>query len=150
MNMLREKVIKSLRTNYIVAFISTLIIIVAFESNHLYKGALAHLLSGEQIYIIQTAAVMLTIILVPLALKTFSNAMSKASKKGEQEVIGKFSKMGLLRIALLFAAIVFNIFTYYGINYEGAMYCGIIAYGALIYSYPTKATLEQYLNNNEA
>lgn len=145
-----DRIIKSLRLNYYVAFISTLLIIVAFESKHLYKGALRQCLSEDTIYTLEIAAVMLTIGLIPLALKLFSRNLEKAKAKGNAEVMKKFGKMGLLRIALLFIVIVANAFIYYGIGYEGAMYCGLLGYGAMIYSYPTKETLNNYLNKNEA
>ena len=142
----KDKVLKSLRLNYFVAFISTLAIIVAFETRHLDKGALRNVLSEDNIYILEVAAVIITLGFIPLALKSFSRSMEKAKAKGNAEVIKKFGRMGLLRIALLFVVIVFNAFVYYGINYEGAMYCGLVGYGALIYSYPTKGTLEKYIN----
>lgn len=145
-----DRIIKSLRLNYYVAFISTLLIIVAFESKHLYKGILRQCLSEDTIYTLEIAAVMLTIGLIPLALKLFSRNLEKAKAKGNAEVMKKFGKMGLLRIALLFIVIVANAFIYYGIGYEGAMYCGLLGYGAMIYSYPTKETLNNYLNKNEA
>lgn len=144
----KERIIKSLRLNYFVAFISTLVIIIAFESRMLYKGALRSIISEENAYNLEIAAVMLTIGLIPLALKSFSRSMEKAKAKGNAEVLKKFGKMSLLRIALLFVVIIANAFIYYGINYEGALYCGLIGYGALIYSYPTIETLESYLDNN--
>ena len=146
----KERIIKSLRLNYFVALISTFIIIIAFESKFLYKGALRGVISEDSAYNLEIAAVILTIGLIPLALKSFSRSMEKAKAKGYAEVMKKFSKMSLLRIALLFSAIVANAFIYYGINYEGALYCGLIGYGAMIYSYPTMETLEGYLDKNKS
>ena len=146
MKMQKERILKSLRFNYIVAFIAALIIVVAFEGEYLYKGALAMVLEAKSIYMLQVTGVMVTIGLIPLALKGFTRSLEKVRGKSEPEILKTFNRMSLIRISLLFVVIVLNSFIYYGINYEGAMYCTIFGYGALIYSYPTRATLNQYMN----
>ena len=144
-----EKTIKALRFNYSVAFIATIAIIVAFEGGFLHKGALANILSPDNIYLLEVSSVMITIALIPAALKTFTRSMKKVAGKGKAQVLRTFSKMSLVRISLLFAVIVVNAFIYYGLNYNGALYCGLFGYCALLYSYPTANTLDSFMNNNE-
>lgn len=150
MTMQKDRVLKSLRFNYITTFIATAIVIVAFEASYLHKGALAMLLESKYIYMLQVTGVLTTIGLIPLALKGFTRSMEKARAKSKPEIIKTFNKMSLMRIALLFVVIVLNSFIYYGINYKGAMYCIVFGYGALLYSFPTANALEQYLENKEA
>lgn len=142
-----EKTINTLRFNYIVAFIASLAIIVAFEGGFLQKEALTALLSPDDIYLLEVTTVMVTMALIPLALKSFSRAMKKAAGAGKMRLLSTFSNMSLVRISLLFAVIVINAFIYYGIGYNGALYCGLFGYCALIYSYPTAKTLDSYLND---
>ena len=142
-----EKTINTLRFNYIVAFIASLAIIVAFEGGFLQKEALTALLSPDDIYLLEVTTVMVTMALIPLALKSFSRAMKKAAGSGKMRLLRTFSNMSLVRISLLFAVIVINAFIYYGIGYNGALYCGLFGYCALIYSYPTAKTLDSYLND---
>lgn len=142
-----EKTISALRFNYIVAFIATLAIIVAFEGGFLQKEALTELLSPDDIYILEVTTVMVTMALIPLALKSFSRAMKKAAEAGKMKLLKTFSNMSLVRISLLFVVIVVNAFIYYGIGYNGALYCGLFGYCAFIYSYPTARTLDSYINN---
>lgn len=142
-----EKTINALRFNYIVAFIATLAIIVAFEGGFLQKKALTALLSPDDIYMLEVTTVMVTMALIPLALKIFSRSMKKAAGAGKIKLLKTFINMSLVRISLLFVVIVVNAFIYYGIGYNGALYCGLFGYCALIYSYPTARTLDSYINN---
>lgn len=142
-----EKTINALRFNYIVAFIATLAIIVAFEGGFLQKKVLTALLLPDDIYMLEVTTVMVTMALIPLALKIFSRAMKKAAGAGKIKLLKTFSNMSLVRISLLFVVIVVNAFIYYGIGYNGALYCGLFGYCALIYSYPTARTLDSYINN---
>lgn len=144
-----EKTIKYLRINHAVAFIATLAIIVSFESGFLQKGVLTAFLSANDLYMLEITAVMTTIALIPLALKSFSRAMNKAASGNKMKLLKTFSNMNLVRISLLFVVIVVNAFIYYGIEYDGALYCGLFGYCALIYSYPSKRTLESYQNNEQ-
>lgn len=148
--MQKDRILKSLRVNYAVSFIAALLVVVAFESGYLHKGALLTVLSNTAVYIMQVVTVMLTVILIPLAIKGFSNNLKKAKGVSEREFLKIYSKNTLRRVFLLFIAIIVSEFAYYGLNYEGALYCAILAYGSLIYSYPTKLVLEdclQDLNN---
>ena len=149
MTMQIERTIKSLRFNYYVAFIATIAIIVAFEGGFLHKGVLANILSPDDIYLLEVSSVMITIALIPIALKSFTRSMKKVAGECKAKVLKTFGKMSILRISLLFAVIVVNAFIYYGLNYNGALYCGLFGYCALLYSYPTANTLENILENKQ-
>ena len=143
----KENILKSLRINYIVAFIATLIIIIAFESGFIAKGALAEIISQTADYIVQVATVMLTVILIPAAIRNFTKAAEKACGMNETDALKLYTKKSMLRIVLLFAVITINSFTYYGAGYEGSLYCSMFGYGAMIYSFPTRMVMEQFLQN---
>lgn len=145
MNMNKENILKSLRINYVVAFIATLIIIIAFESGFVAKGALTGIISSTAYYILQVATVMLTVILIPTAIKSFTKAAERACDMNGNDALKLYAKKSMQRIALLFAVIVINGFTYYGTGYEGALYCGLFGYGVMIYSFPTRMVMEQFL-----
>ncbi len=149
MIMQTEKTIRSLRFNYYTAFLATLAIIVAFEGGFLHKGALAAILSADDIYLLEVTSVMITIALIPIALKSFTRSMKRAAGMGKAKLLKTFGKMSIVRISLLFAVIVVNAFIYYGLNYTGALYCGLFGYCALIYSYPTANTLKSFTDSNE-
>ena len=145
----RENVLKSLKFNFATSIFATIIAIAAFETGYLTKGALAMNLTADDMYYIEVSTIMLTIAIIPFALKGFSRAMKKGSSLENSAFLKLYGKWSLIRIFMLFVALVINIFTYYGLEYNGAMYCAIISFGALIYSYPTGKVLDEYQNSNE-
>jgi hypothetical protein len=145
----RENVLKSLKFNFATSIFATIIAIAAFETGYLTKGALAMNLTADDMYYIEVSTIMLTIAIIPFALKGFSRAMKKGSSLENSAFLKLYGKWSLIRIFMLFVALVINIFTYYGLEYNGAMYCAIISFGALIYSYPTGKVLDEYQNGNE-
>ena len=148
MKMNSKEILKSLRVNHLFSLFAALIVIVAFEAGLLVKGALATVLPSGGVYAMQVGAVMLTVLLVPLAIKGFSNSLNKALGSSEEDFLKLFAKKGLQRILLLFIALLVNEFVYYGIGYEGALYCGLLALCSLLYGFPTKMVLEGYLEKN--
>ena len=145
----RENVIKSLRFNFITSIFAAIIAVAAFETDYLTKGVLAMNLTAEDIYYIEVCTIMLTIAIIPFALKGFSRAMKKGKDLNNTALLNLYNKRCLLRMFLLFITLVINIFIYYGIEYDGAMYCAIISFGALLYSYPTVKVLDDLQNDNE-
>ncbi len=146
----RDNVLKGLKFNFATSIFAAIIAIAAFETGYLTKGALTPFLDEESLYYIEVCAIMLTIAIIPFALKSFSRAMSKGAELDKTEYLKLYNKKSMQRMFLLFIALVVNIFVYYGIEYDGAMYCAILSFGALIYSYPTGKVLDVYMNANEA
>lgn len=147
--MKKEDVIKSLKINCLFSIFSIIIVIVAFETGLLIKGALAGVMSATATYILQTADIMLTVLLIPLTIKGFTNKLTKSAGMSEEKYIKLFVKKSVQRIFLLFVVLIVNVFTYYGINYEGALYCGLFALASIIYSFPTMRVMDMYLEKNK-
>ena len=146
----RENILKSLKFNFATSIFALIIAVAAFETGYLTKGALAINLAEEDLYYIEVSAIMLTIAIIPFAIKGFSRAMKKGASLDNIAFLKLYSKKSLQRMFLLFISLVVNIFVYYGIEYDGAMYCAIISFGALLYSYPSGKVLDEYQNNNKA
>ena len=142
----RANVLKSLKFNFATSIFATIIAIAAFETGYLVKGALAMNLGEQDLYYIEVSTIMLTMAIIPLALKWFSRTMSKSTNLDKNAFLKLYSKMSLIRMFLLFIVLIVNIFIYYGIDYNGAMYCAIVSLGALLYSYPTGKVLDEYQN----
>ena len=141
----KENILKYLRMNYAVAFIATLVVVVVFESGFIAKGLLANHISSSMYYMLQVVTILLTIVLIPLAIKGFTNSIAKVGGMDDKSALKLYCKKSMMRISLLFIVIVINEFTYYGIGYEGALYCGLFGYGSMIYSFPTRMVMEQFL-----
>ncbi len=145
----RENVLKGLKFNFATSIFAALIAVAAFETGYLTKGALTPFIDEESLYYIEVSAIMLTIAIIPFALKGFSRAMAKGTNLDNMAHLKLYNKKSLQRMFLLFIALVVNIFVYYGTEYDGAMYCAILSFGALLYSYPTGKVLDEYRNKKE-
>jgi hypothetical protein len=145
----RDNVLKGLKFNFATSIFAALIAVAAFETGYLTKGALTPFIDEESLYYIEVSAIMLTMAIIPFALKGFSRAMAKGSNLDNLAYLKLYNKKSLQRMFLLFIALVVNIFVYYGTEYDGAMYCAILSFGALLYSYPTGKVLDEYRNNKE-
>ncbi len=143
-----KEILKSLRINYIFSVLAALMVIVVFETGVVAKDALDSLLSSSWTYILQVTAVMVTVLFIPLAIKGFTSSLSKALGCSDDEFRKLFAKKSIQRIFLIFIALLLNIFIYYGIGYNGSLYCSLFAFGALLYSYPTRMVLNDYLEQN--
>ena len=150
MTMEKKDIIKGLVVNHIFSLIAVAITVATFEIGVIAKGALVNVVSSTTVYIIQVAVVMLTVLFVPVAIKGFTNALTKKVGCSEEDYLKLFVKKSMQRISILFFVLLLNVFVYYGIGYEGSLYCGILALGSLIYSFPTRNVLEQYLEKNSS
>ncbi len=145
----RDNVLKGLKFNFATSIFAALIAVAAFETGYLTKGALTPFIDEESLYYIEVSAIMLTMAIIPFALKWFSRAMAKGTSLDNMAYLKLYNKKSLQRMFMLFIALVVNIFVYYGTEYDGAMYCAILSFGALLYSYPTGKVLDEYRNKKE-
>ena len=82
-------------------------------------------------------------------LSFLTKSLEKAKGLSKEDAMVLFQREGMQRTNLLFCVLAVNAMAYCMIGYEGALYCGLVALGAMIYSYPTKRVLEQYLSDKE-
>lgn len=147
--MKKNAVLKSLRINYFVTFVALLVLLFSFEFGLIEKDVLMNVVPSSVLYMIQVIAIMLTVILIPLAIKGFTKSMEKARGLSEDAFLKVYCKKNIQRIFLLFVVLVVNIFVYYAFGYNGSLYCILLGFGSMIYSFPTKMVLEQFLCDKE-
>lgn len=148
MKMSKKEILKSLRINHIFSLFAVALVIVAFETGLLVKGALAALMPVNGMYVLEVVVIMSTVLLVPYAIKGFSGALNKALGCSEEDFLKLFARKSLQRIFILFITLLLNTFVYYGVCYDGSLYCGLLSLCALLYSFPAKQVLEGYLEKN--
>lgn len=144
----KNTIMKSLRIICLASFFASLLVLLAFEFGFMEKGALVKVMSPTAMYVVQVAAVMITVIFIPWAIKGFTRSMEKAKGLPESAVLKIFCRKGLQRILLLFVVVIVNLFVYYGLGYDSALYCGLLGLGSMAYSFPTRMVLEQYIADN--
>ena len=148
MKMSKKEILKSLRINHAFSLFAVALVIVAFETGLLVKGALAELMPVNGMYVLEVVVIMSTVLLVPYAIKGFSGALNKALGCSEEDFLKLFARKSLQRIFILFITLLLNTFVYYGVCYDGSLYCGLLSLCALLYSFPAKQVLEGYLEKN--
>lgn len=146
--MSKKEILKSLRINHAFSLFAVALVIVAFETGLLVKGALAALMPVNGMYVLEVVVIMSTVLLVPYAIKGFSGALNKALGCSEEDFLKLFARKSLQRIFILFITLLLNTFVYYGVCYDGSLYCGLLSLCALLYSFPAKQVLEGYLEKN--
>lgn len=146
--MSKKEILKSLRINHAFSLFAVALVIVAFETGLLVKGALAALMPVNGMYVLEVVVIMSTVLLVPYAIKGFSGALNKALGCSEEDFLKIFARKSLQRIFILFITLLLNTFVYYGVCYDGSLYCGLLSLCALLYSFPAKQVLEGYLEKN--
>ncbi len=145
--MQKENIIKNVRTVFWVYATLATLLAVLFETGIIAKDIPG--ITPTARYIAEVAGVMLTIILIPLAIKGFSMQMTRAAKEKNAHLIEYYRNKSNARTSILFVVIMANIALYYAIDNESSLYCALLGIAAAIYSYPTKTTFESYCNNQE-
>lgn len=143
----KKEVIKKARIVFMVQAVIAALLIALFET-----GCIASDIPGippTTRYIAEVAGVMLTIILIPLAIKGFSMQMTRAAKEKTDHFIEYYRAKSNARTTILFLVIMMNTALYYIMDNNSALYCGLLGIAAAIYSYPTQTTLDSYCNTQE-
>ena len=112
-----------------------------FETGILTRGTIAA--DATTRYFLDVAGVLLTIGLIPLALKRFSSATSAAKESDDATFAQTYCRESGIRLALLFAVTTTNIGLYYGTGNNGALYCALAGAALYIYSFPRKRTMQR-------
>ena len=145
--MQKEEVIKKARIAFMAQAAIATLLIVLFETGHIAGNIPG--ISPTTRYIAEVAGIMLTIILIPLAIKGFSMQMTRAAKEKTSHFIEYYRAKSNARTTILFLVIMMNTALYYIMDNNSALYCGLLGIAAAIYSYPTQAALDSYCNTQE-
>ncbi len=146
--MQKEEALKKTRILFWGQAIVAALLIVLFESGLINRENI-EMAPGTQ-YIIEVAGVMLTLILIPLAIKGFSAQMARATKNKIPHFINYYYNKSNARTSILFIVVMMNTVLYYSLGNNSSFYCGLLGIAAAIYSYPTKATLNNYDTNKQS
>ncbi|MBQ7948011.1 MAG: hypothetical protein IJ277_07595 [Bacteroidaceae bacterium] len=146
--MQKEEAIKKTRTIYRAQAIVSVVLAALLQTGLIDSTGIT--MAPTTLYAIEVAGIMLTICLIPLAIKGFSARVSKAAKRKTPHFIEYYHNKCNARTSILFMVIMMNIALYYILGRSsGPLYCGLLGVAAAIYSYPAKSTFENYLNNRE-
>lgn len=124
-----------------------ILFVALFESNLVAHGFIT--LSPTARYIADVAGILLTIGLIPLALKGFSRGVKKALNAEGNNLARQYSRLCIMRMSIIYTVIIINAILYYGTENSGAFYCCLFGIASFIYSYPAGNTPKNNQNPNE-
>lgn len=142
---MENKIIKKLRIHYFALLAVVCAMVVFFELCFKEKPAVA----PDAMYMIQVFVIMFTLIFISVAIVGFTKSLEKAKGLSKEDAMVLFLRKGMQRTNLLFCVLAVNAMAYCMIGYEGALYCGLVALGAMIYSFPAKRVLDEFLIDKE-
>ncbi|MDO4780639.1 MAG: hypothetical protein Q3992_06400 [Bacteroides sp.] len=136
---------KSLKNIFIVLAIIPVVLYILGESNVIATGFLVgHSKMYE--YTFEYATITLTIIGVPLALRSFGWALNnKIKNETGEKALEMYYKWSLIRLAILFGVIYFSLICHFASLRNTGSLCMLICYTALIFCIPRREKMKQDL-----
>jgi len=115
--------------------------VALFEAGVLNSGGLATYDTNR--YIIEVAAILLTIGLIPLSGKKFNVCMKKVKNADDETFLKTLRRESEIRLALLFVVLMINIGLYYGSGNKNMIYWVLIPFIAYMFGFPFKKYLDR-------
>lgn len=113
---------------------------ILFETGILTRGAIE--VSATTRYLSDVTGVLITLCLIPIAIKKFSNATDAAKKSDEETFAQVYCRASKIRLILFFVVTMTNIGLYYGTANNSAIYCALAGAALFLYSFPRKRTMQ--------
>lgn len=132
-----------LRSTYIVTFMSSVLLIIIFETGMLAKGIYAY--DSMTNYVCEMIGIFLTIVCIPLALKLMSFSMIKRMLNQDS---GKYFTLSVVRISLLALTLLYNVASYYLLGEDATLgYLALMAVVAFLFIWPSRGKMDYELEN---
>ena len=133
------KLALKLRLAWIGIYVIAGITILLYETGVLQKGSVT---DNGTIYILQVIAVMVSLAVIPLALRGFKRMMERMEDKPFRKRLGIYMTFSWLRLAAFFLVVEYSVLLYYLINDDIGLYCGVIGAICSMFCIPSRNTLE--------
>lgn len=144
-----KKLTKRLEVEFALLWIVSIVMVVIFEVGLLPCGQLAD--DYRASYVLETIAVLMAILDIPLALKLFSIALVKRINQYPlEQALKAYRLWSLVRLVLLAAVAFYGITVYYlTMNSIGGL-CALMALTASFFCWPSEKRLMHELNMEDA
>lgn len=145
---MKEKIQKLLVTQRIAFFLfwtTPVWFVVFYETGMFTKGLYAG--NAQMDYILQNVGIMLTIGLIPFALRRFNLNLEKRIKEIPLErALVSYKLWNEIRLSLLFVPAVFNFSFYYLTLNTTGLFCGAMAMIASLFCIPSESRIKNELD----
>ncbi len=135
-----KQLLRLLQGEYILLWALPLLLVALYEMGVLTEGLYAD--NAQMDYILQTAGILLAIVLIPVSLRLFSLSLVKYVKNlSLPEALKSYRRWSEVRIGLLLVAVLVNLSFYYlTLNNTGVL-CALMALAASLFCVPTRQRL---------
>lgn len=134
-----KKLALRLLAGWIAIYVVAGIIILLFETGVYPKGLVT---DTGTIYVMQVVAVMVSLAMIPIALRGFKKMMDRLEDKPFRKRLGIYMTFSWLRLAAFFLVVEYSVLLYYLINDDIGLYCGVIGAICSMFCIPSGKTLE--------
>lgn len=133
-----EKVSKQLMSTFWLATLLEIIIVVCYETNLMLEGGFAGNVTAE--FIMVTVMELLTIIMIPIALKMIKYGAVRNIIK--REGASGYYRVAMMRMCMIFLPMLVNTLCYYLFMNVAFVYMAIVLAISAIFVYPSKNRCE--------
>ncbi|MDL2291745.1 hypothetical protein LJB80_01180 [Bacteroides sp. OttesenSCG-928-F21] len=148
MEELIKKTVGKLKSQFILFWVLPLLLLILFETECLPTGVYAD--NDAMKYLVNTASILLTVLIVPLSLKYFSRILKKKiDQLPVEEAIAKYGCWSNIRLGLLGFVVLLGLIAYY-LTFENiGSLCALIALTASLFCMPGERKLREELHISE-
>lgn len=144
-NMEIKRIVHRLWVEYAIVWLLAIGLLLLNETGVVEEGALAH--DGRLCYVLQTATVLLTLCLIPVALKMFSLALDKRVKPLPRlEALRAYCRWSEVRLAMLAVVVLIGLSVYYSTLSSIGGLCALVGLLATLFCLPGEARVKGELN----
>lgn len=132
-----NKIMKCLQIEYIAIWVLPLLLVILYETGAMTEGGYAGDMRMD--YILQSIGILLTVGLIPLALRLFSlSLVRRVQHLSLPDAIGSYRRWSEIRLGLLLVPVLVNLSFYYlTLNNTGVL-CAAMSLIASLFCIPTR------------
>lgn len=141
-----EKIVKRLRLEFVLIWVLAAVLAICYETALFSEGACVG--DATASYILESAAVLLTLAAVPVSLKISGHFLYRRIEgKSEEQAALILLRWSEVQIFLLMIVVLIDLSVYYSTMDSLGLLCSAVGLIASVFCFPTKTRLEHYLAN---
>lgn len=142
------KVVRNLKSSYILFWLCPIIILIAGEMEWFPVGLWAD--DVQIVYCLEALSILITAIFIPLSLKLFSLVLTKKiDKLGIILALKRYQQWSFVRLGVLELNVIFSLFVYYSTLSSTGNLCMLISLTASFFCFPSEKKLRAELRINK-
>ena len=145
---MKEKIRKILsiqKCAFITVWVAPILLAVLYETGTFQKGAYEG--NAQMEYIFQSVSIMLTIGLIPFALRMFNlNLVKRIKELPLQQALKSYQKWSDVRLGLLFVPAILSVSFYYITMNTTNLFCACMALIATLFCIPSESRIKNELD----